>query len=123
MTNTYLIHHGILGQKWGVRRYQNPDGTLTEEGKKRYLNPNGTLTEEGTKKFSERLKSVLNESYQIHKSNMDTALATIPGADARTRLAMMAAAEIVLKNNNKKYRDLVNESKYLEKLLERELHT
>lgn len=34
----YLMHHGILGQKWGVRRYQNPDGSLTEEGKKHYLN-------------------------------------------------------------------------------------
>lgn len=32
----YLAHHGILGQKWGIRRFQNPDGTLTEEGKKRY---------------------------------------------------------------------------------------
>ena len=32
----YLVHHGILGQKWGVRRYQNPDGTLTSEGKLRY---------------------------------------------------------------------------------------
>ena len=30
-----LYHHGILGQKWGVRRYQNPDGTYTEAGKKR----------------------------------------------------------------------------------------
>jgi hypothetical protein len=35
MTNE-LYHHGIKGQKWGVRRYQNADGTLTSEGKKRY---------------------------------------------------------------------------------------
>lgn len=31
-----LYHHGIRGQKWGVRRYQNSDGSLTPEGKKRY---------------------------------------------------------------------------------------
>lgn len=35
---TELYHWGIKGQKWGVRRFQNPDGTLTEEGKKRYRN-------------------------------------------------------------------------------------
>jgi len=31
-----LEHHGILGQKWGVRRFQNKDGSLTPEGKKKY---------------------------------------------------------------------------------------
>ena len=30
-----LYHHGIKGQKWGVRRFQNPDGTLTAAGKRR----------------------------------------------------------------------------------------
>lgn len=33
-----LIHYGILGMKWGVRRYQNKDGSLTSAGKKRYSN-------------------------------------------------------------------------------------
>ena len=32
-----LYHHGVKGQKWGVRRYQNEDGTLTDEGKKLYF--------------------------------------------------------------------------------------
>ena len=44
MANDYLdflAHHGILGQKWGVRRYQNPDGSLTSAGKKRYTGFDG----------------------------------------------------------------------------------
>lgn len=34
----YLSHHGIKGQKWGVRRFQNYDRTWTNEGKIRYEN-------------------------------------------------------------------------------------
>ena len=45
----YLKHFGIKGMKWGVRRYENYDGTLTEAGKKRYLHSDGSLTKHGMK--------------------------------------------------------------------------
>lgn len=35
-TDDYLAHHGVKGMKWGVRRYQNADGSLTAAGKMRY---------------------------------------------------------------------------------------
>lgn len=36
MKNNSLLHYGIKGMKWGVRRYQNEDGSLTDAGEKRY---------------------------------------------------------------------------------------
>ena len=42
-----LYHHGIKGMKWGVRRYQNTDGSLTSAGRKRYYNDDGSPTSAG----------------------------------------------------------------------------
>lgn len=57
--NDSLVHHGIKGQKWGIRRYQNEDGTYTEEGRERY----GIGSKNPTSKQIKRLKSDLKETY------------------------------------------------------------
>ena len=59
-TNTYrLYHHGIKGMKWGIRRFQQKDGTLTSAGKKRYNDTPNTPTKTKSKY---RLK--LEEKYR-----------------------------------------------------------
>lgn len=60
----YLAHHGILGQKWGIRRYQNKDGSLTPEGKARY----GSNFEKGVPK--QMLKKAVSDYNKRTGSNV-----------------------------------------------------
>ena len=52
LSNDELYHHGILGQRWGVRRYQNKDGSLTSAGRKR----KGLLTSIKDKRKMKKLR-------------------------------------------------------------------
>lgn len=70
--NDELAHHGIKGQKWGVRRFQNPDGSLKLAGRKRYggYDPNN---ESYASKMQKRLDKI-NEKYPENARKKDRAL-------------------------------------------------
>ena len=63
-----LYHFGIKGQKWGVRRYQNEDGTLTAEGKERYSYLNSKLS-----RVNSRLEKIerKNSKNKIKKNKLE----------------------------------------------------
>lgn len=69
MSSTYLIHHGIKGQKWGVRRFQTKLGSLTSAGKKRYANVKESLS---GNKYDRRNRKIQKDidSFKKHKNGM-----------------------------------------------------
>ena len=69
-----LYHWGIKGMRWGIRRYQNADGTLTDQGKKRYLNPDGTLNKKGKKKFGDSVALPKKERPKISEDYLNEQL-------------------------------------------------
>lgn len=56
----YIAHHGVKGQRWGVRRFQNEDGSLTSAGRKRYdVNDDGTANLKGKYRSNQNIKGTV----------------------------------------------------------------
>ena len=112
-----LYHHGIKGQKWGVRRYQNADGSLTAAGKKRQAKQNDKdsvargkelhkQVKKGTRRVDEldeaQLKDLKNYTDKAGKNAVAGALAVVGGvAVTGAAAAGIAGAVSVRKEKNK----------------------
>ena len=98
-----LYHHGILGMKWGVRRYQNKDGSLTPKGKKRYsedYNESRNIKRKGIKRMSnDDLRKVNNRDSleRTYKSNNSKVGKTI--AIVGTTAGVIGSLNAILKNS------------------------
>lgn len=68
---SYLQHHGIKGQKWGVRRYQNMGGSLTSNGRQRYES-NGSKSTVYTR-FYDRHPKIKKAAYSYEQKRIDKA--------------------------------------------------
>lgn len=101
--SNYLMHHGIRGQKWGVRRYQNEDGSLTAEGRQRL-----GLGNEALKRFGNATRTVLSKAVNNIKQRVDDKLdernpSRMSDQELRDKLNRMSM--------EKQYKQLVKEMK------------
>ena len=87
--DNYLAHFGIKNQRWGIRRFQNPDGTLTEEGRIRY---GYTSDADNKKKKKETIKNLTDQM-----KNLDGL-----SSQDRKKLSVEAIKQITSKDNDRK---------------------
>ena len=86
-----LYHFGIQGMKWGIRRFQNEDGTRTEAGKKRYAKLNKKIDKEYNKTTKRARKIVANEKLKYSDKKIKKAQFFI---DAKTKLRDLQREEV-----------------------------
>lgn len=94
MINNELTHSGIKGQKWGIRRFQNPDGSLTEAGKRRY--------------YKEKAKTAAQNKVKKAVKSYNAAVKKADRLQAQAEEAWAKASEAYLATGRNKVQRILN---------------
>lgn len=94
--NDFIIHYGIKGQRWGIRNYQNEDGTLTAAGKERYSDASREYKKEANKLVRLANNADINRQKDIQKTQIKKAKTNFAKAavDAGTSMLTVGAANL-----------------------------
>lgn len=104
MSEYILAHHGVKGMKWGVRRYQNPDGSLTADGRKRQAKRYQKELNKLDREASEKTATLIRRKHKYDKTltqdaedKMRRAQEALKSVESKTWKKM---AEIIEKGND-----------------------
>lgn len=93
--DVYLEHHGIKGQKWGVRRFQNPDGTLTQAGIRRYRSLFGRKERSEHRNTQDKIFKFLEKNNEYDVNYPDNVFKFVGADKEHLKEARKAVAEYV----------------------------